>query len=607
MNSILISGCTVVDGSGEPPFRGCVVVEGDRIAFVGRGEECRGLDAERVIDAAGLYAAPGFIDVHSHFDETVLMHPSAESALLQGITTGVGGNCGYSPAPLHGWWLWSFWDEDVFLKLHPYKYYPDSVVLPLEEVKPLLKEELGLDVRWGSFREYVEVLKGVGIGVNLAVHVGHNTVRAQVMGRDYRRKATREEVEEMKRLVEEAMEAGAIGLSTGLDYEPGAHADTDEIVELATVVARYGGVYSTHWRRTGIRKASSGGLPRKIEGVQEAVEIGRRAGVRVEVSHLLPGYTVYPDNDEVWRVAARETVKVIERARESGLDVGFDVIPTETGGVFKIRYLASLLAPWLREAGSLDRLGHLLKARDYREEVRKSILEGKVYSLNPPLLAEQAKYIIILKSGVPGIAGLTLDDASKKLGKDIIDSVLEILTQDPATEVEVTRMLEIHEAALEELVKHRLSAVVTDTFLLGMKWGMKAPPHYLPHPNTYGCFPRFIKRFVLDRRLLTIEEAVMKITSIQASRMGLERRGLIRPGHYADIVVFRLEELNHPDEGDPRQPPGGVKYVIVNGVVAVENGKLTGARPGRVLLRGLGFHRSSISQPTSTPAPPESL
>ncbi|MDW8083034.1 MAG: amidohydrolase family protein [Sulfolobales archaeon] len=585
MYSIIVSGGVVVDGSGSPSFKGCVAVEEDKVAFVGREMECRNLEAENIVDASDLYVAPGFIDIHSHFDETLLLYPSAESALLQGITTGVGGNCGYSQAPLLSWWLWSFWDEEVVQKLYPYKYYPESAVFPLSEVKPLLKEVLGYEIRWSSFREYFEVLKNTDIGINIAVHVGHNTVRAQVMGRDYRRRAKPEEVEEMKKLVEDAMEAGAIGLSTGLDYEPGAYADTEELVELAKVVASYGGVYSTHWRRTGVRREAQRGLPRKIEGVFEAVEIGRRTGVRVEVSHLLPGYVVYPDSEELWRASARETIKVVEKARESGLDIGFDVIPAETGGVFKVRFLASLLAPWLREAGSLERLSYLLRARDYREEVKKGVLEGRVFYFNPLYIADIARYVVISKSRTPGVAGLTLEQISAKLGVDIVDAVFKLLIDDPETEIEIRKSVESHEAALEEFVKHRLAAVVTDTFTLDLKWEMKTPPYYLPHSNTYGCFPRYVREYVVNKKLLTIEEAIEKITRIPAERMRLVNRGSIRPGYYADLVVFDLGKLDHPLEGDPRQPPKGIRYVIVNGKIAVENGKLTGVRAGKVLLR----------------------
>jgi len=585
--SLLIKGGLVVDGSGNPPFRGCVLVEGDRIAFVGGEEECKGLDAGRVIDAEGLYVAPGFIDLHSHFDETALLYPDAESALLQGITTAIGGNCGFSPAPLRKWWLWSFWEEEVFLSLYPYKYYPDSVVVPLSEVKPKLKDVLGLEVTWGTFREFLDALRSRGLGINLAAQVGHNTLRAQVMGRDYRRKATRDEVEEMKSLLEESLEGGAIGMSTGLDYEPGAYADTEEIAELAKVVARYGGLYSTHWRRTGIRRAAQVTPPRKVDGLLEAIEVGRRTGVRVEVSHLLPAYSVYPDNDELWRAAARETLRIVEEALKSGVTVGFDVIPTETGGVFKIRYLASLLAPWLRELGDLERLGYFLGAKDFREEVKRSIAEGKVYMLSPTLIAELARYTLITRSRVSEVVGLSLYEASTKLGLDVVDAVLEIVWRDPYTEVEITRVPEMSERGLEELVRHKLSAVVTDTFLLDRRWEMRAPPYYLPHPNTYGCFPRFIRRYVITKGLLTVEEAVMKITSIPTKRAGLRDRGLIKQGYYADIVVFDLKELDHPMEGDPRQPPRGIRYVIVNGVVAVENGRLTGARAGRVLVRGV--------------------
>jgi len=584
--TLLITRGKIVDGTGSPPFKGCLAVEGDKIVFVGRGEECRELDAKKIIDAEGLYVAPGFIDLHSHFDETIIMYPQAESALLQGITTGVGGNCGFSLAPLTEWWLWSFWDEEVFQKIYPYKYYPASVVVPLDEVKPLLKEVLGLEIKWSSFKEYIEYLESLGIGINLALQVGHNTVRAQVMGRDYRRRAKNEEIAEMKRLVEEAMEAGAVGFSTGLDYEPGAHADTEEIVELAKIVARYGGLYSTHWRRTGVRREASRALPAKIRGVLEAVEVGERAGVKVEISHILPGYVVYPDNEELWRVAARETLKVVEEGQRKGIDVGFDVIPTSTGGVFKVRYLASLLAPWLRGAGSLERLGHLLRAEDFRREVRQGILEGRVFHLNPLHLEEQSKHIVIVKTEFSEVKGLNLREAAAKLNMTVVDAILEILAQDPRTEIEVLKSPEVHEAALEELVKHPSSSVVTDTFVLNMKWELKVPPYYLPHPNTYGCFPRFIRKFVVEKKLLSVEEAIKKITSIPAMRAGIKNRGLLKPGYFADIVVFDLNTLDHPLTGDPRVQPRGIRYVIVNGAIAVENGRITGIRAGRVLLRG---------------------
>ncbi|MEM4482124.1 MAG: amidohydrolase family protein, partial [Desulfurococcaceae archaeon] len=434
MFSILIIGGTIVDGFGNPPFEGCIGIEDDKIAFVGKLEECRGLDAKKVIEASNLFVSPGFIDLHSHFDETMLMYPSAECGLLQGITTAVGGNCGYSPAPLKKWWLWSFWEEEAIQRLYPYKYYPESAVVPLDEIKPLLRETLGLEINWSTFREYIDVLRATGIGVNIALQVGHNTIRAQVMGKDYKRKATTEEIREMKELVEEAMEAGAIGFSTGLDYEPGAYADTEEIIELAKVAAKYGGLYSTHWRRTGIRRGTSKLLPRKIEGIIEAIEVGRKAGIRVEISHLLPGYIVYPDNEELWRVSARETIKTIEKARESGLEIGFDVIPTETGGVFKIKYLASLLSPCIRDAGNLERLGNLLRAKDYRDEVKRNIQEGKIYSLNPFYITDLAKHITIVKSNVDGISGFTLYEVSEKLNKDIVDLILDLLSEDPTTE-----------------------------------------------------------------------------------------------------------------------------------------------------------------------------
>ncbi|MBC7339380.1 MAG: amidohydrolase family protein [Firmicutes bacterium] len=602
---IIVSGGQVLDGTGAAGFPGWVGVRGDRIAAVGALPVPEGVRAGRVLDAAGLAISPGFIDIHSHGDETLLLYPEAPSAVRQGITTFVGGNCGFSPAPLGDQWVLSFWEFDWWHEVAPYKYY-EPTMRPLEAVRRKAAEKHGLDIDWRSFGEFLARVEAARPVVNYVPLVGHNALRTMVMGTDYSRPARPEEISAMRDLLRQALEEGARGMSTGLDYEPGGYAETSEIVELARVLPEFGGIYATHWRRTGIRKGTP--QPALAQGLKEAVEIGRQAGVRVQVSHLLPAYRIFPDPPaSLLRAAAEATLEILDEGLRRGVDVSFDVIPNVDGGVVIAPYLVSLLAPWLRDAGSPERLAELLAAPDYQAEIREYIEAGKWYSLNPKADPRWAEAIVILQCEDASLEGKSLAAIARETASDPRDGARdpgagarETAGRGPAGRVAdplatlfdlVRRYPRLRarmgmlgrEEALGVFFSHPRSMACSDTFIFDDRWEVRHPPYFLPHPNTYGVFPRYLRRYAGP----SLEEGIARITSRPARALGFDDRGVIREGAFADLVVFDPASV---DEGgdylEPRRYPKGIRWVLVNGQVVVEDGLQHDARPGRVLGRG---------------------
>jgi len=333
---IIIKNGNIIDGTGSPPFTGNIGIKNGKIIYVTKSEIEE--DADITIDATNLTVTPGFIDVHAHADETLLIYPTADNYIAQGVTTVIGGNCGFSPAPVGDLWLLSFWELSWWHELQPFKYYP-PLMHPIEKVNEKLAEKFSFTIDWRTFNEFLNKVSKKGISVNYVPLVGHNAIRATVMGNDYKREAKLNEIEKMKEHVREALEAGAHGLSTGLDYAPGYFANTQELIELVKVIKEYDGIYATHWRRTGIRTETRRETrpPEKIKGIIEAIEIGRKTGVPVQISHILTAYTIYPPPPpSLLEAAAKATLKVIEDAKKNGVDVAFDVIPNTTGGVFSV-------------------------------------------------------------------------------------------------------------------------------------------------------------------------------------------------------------------------------------------------------------------------------
>jgi len=582
---ILIENGLIVDGTGSSPFKGFVGIQKGRIVYV--SSEKPKVDVKMVIDASELIVSPGFIDIHSHGDETILLYPKAENYVLQGVTTIVGGNCGYSPAPVGDFWLMSFWEMDWWHELKPYKYYA-PLMHPIDKVNEKLKEKFGFTIDWKTFNDFLNKVESKGLSINYIPLVGHGSIRAVVMGEDHKRKASQKEIDDMKVHLREAMDAGAHGMSSGLDYAPGYYADIQELIELVKVVKEYDGIYATHWRRTGIRTEARRETrpPEKIKGIIEAIEISEKTGVPVQISHISYGYVVYPPPPESLRKAMAEaTLEYINKALERGVDVTFDVIPNITGGVFSMPKLISLLSPWLRESGSLERFIENLKCEDYRRDIKEAIYNGKWYTINPTIDPYWMDNIIIRKCRNNDYIDKSLGEISTYKNMDPVDMLMNIIIEDPETLYEPSYTY-AGEESLDVFIKHPNSMIGADIFALDFKWEAKVPPYYLPHPNTYGAFSRYIKRFVRERKTLSLEEAIRKITYTPAKRMKIIDRGVIKVGAWADITIFNLDTIS--DRGtylEPRIPPVGIEYVIVNGEIVVKNGRHIGTLSGRVIRK----------------------
>ena len=575
---VIIRGGEIIDGSGSVRYKKDIGLQGDTIAAIG---ELSGASAARIVDATGQVVAPGFIDMHSHADQTVLMYPSGESAIAQGITTSVCGQCGFSPAPLNRHWTACFWEWNWWDKVSPRKYYQE-VVADLDMVKKHAKETDGLDITWSSFGEWLDVVERTRPGINIVPLVGHGTVRTAVMGTDYRRKATASEIEAMKRYVEEAMDSGAAGISNGMDYAPNCYCSVEESYEVIGVVARKGGLFSSHWRRTGLRQGF--GDPGLINGIREAVDIAKKTGVKLQLAHLSPGYLVSPSPTPKLSVcAAEETLAVIDAALKDGVDLAFDVIPNhQTGGVLHVKYVAAVLAPWLKESGTLEQFAANLRAPDLREEIRQYILSGKWFNLNPILQPGWANEMMIGKSKAGEFVGKTIAQIARERDQHPLDALMDVICADPYSIL--SRPSVGSDEVKRVFYRHPLAMVGIDTFLVNVTAEVKVPPYYLPNPNSFGGMARFIKHYALG--LLGLEEGIRRITSLPAQRLGLKDRGLIAEGMKADIVVFNPEAVAEKStDEEPRQYPEGFRWVFVNGQVAMEDGKLTLSRSGQVLRK----------------------
>jgi len=532
-----IVGGRIVDGSGNPWFYGDLAVKGDSVAKVGTvdASEC-----ERMMDVRGCYVCPGFIDIHTHSDTFVFRHPGCDSTLRQGVTTHLMGNCGDSAAPVRS-------PHDKRWRAHM---------------------EVPEDQSWETFDEYLRAVEGVKLGHNVASLVGHNAVRTAVIGWD-ERAPTASELETMRALTDEAMRAGAYGLSTGLVYPPGCFADTDEIVELAKVVARHGGMYASHIR--GERETI-------LDAIAEAIEIGRRSGARVQISHNCPKMGACGRTDE--------TLGMAMRAREEGLDVTIDNdVHTDFGprlGQALPQYLHRLPTPELTA---------LLADSGSRERVKREIVEDRLPAPGYGGLLKHGMFDRVFLLSVPGdraLEGKTVAEVASMRGRDPMDTYLDLLIE---TEDRARVICDyIDEADIKALLVHHLMMVSSDCATRSVAPDGTDDAY---EPCAFGEHPGILERYVRDEKIITMEEAIRKMTSFPAQKIGLFDRGLLRPGMKADITVVDLARVRdkatnrwphkYPFENYPHQYPEGIPYVVVNGGVAIDDGEQTEARMGAVL------------------------
>lgn len=527
MFDVLILNGTIIDGSGRPAYKADVGIVGDRIAAIG---QLAGREAGRILDAAGRYVTPGFIDMHSHSDEAAALNPRMESKIRQGVTLEVVGNCGESAAPLLG----------------------DAIK---EKEKDLARYNYTLD--WRSLEEYFNRLEAGGISNNLITLIGNGTIRAGVMGTAMRR-PTEPEMAQMKALLSDCLAAGAWGLSSGLIYPPSNYADTAELIELSKVVARYGGIYATH-----IRNEST----HLLEAVAEAITIGQEAGVSVEIAHHKAA------GKANWG-KVKESLAMIEEARARGIAVTCDQYPyiaSSTG-------LSVIIPDWAHEGGK-EALVQRLQDPATRQRIAQEIKTERPGWENVSLESGWHNILIAQARNHRELEGKTTWDLAELWGKDPVEASMDLLI---AEEGEVA-------VVIFSMCEEDVQTVMRAPFVMvGSDASAKAPYGPLsqgkPHPRAYGAFPRVLGRYVRELGLLSWEEAVHKMTGLPAAKLGLARRGLLKEGYYADMVVF--DPTTVADTAtfvEPHRYPVGIDYVLVNGVLTVEKGEHTGALAGRVL------------------------
>jgi len=528
---VVITNGHIVDGTGSPWYAADVGIRAGRIAAIGH---LAGAPARRTIDAHGMVVAPGFIDMLGQSELSILVNPHLPSKIYQGITTEVTGEGG-SVAPLN----------DAILRADHVTY-----------------EHYGLRPDWRTFGEYFARLRRQGMGINLASYVGATQVRRMVLG-DGNRAPNAAELERMKELVRQAMREGAIGLSTALQYAPAPYASTEELIALAAEAARWGGTYASHIRDEG--NAIDAAL-------DEAFRIGREAGIPVEIWHLKAA-----GKDNWGRMP--EIVARIQRARQSGVDVAADTYAYTAG----FNSFSAIVPPWAHDGGD-RKLIERLKDPALRARIRKEMERPSNQWNNEWLqVAGPESFLIgaVQNPKLLPIQGKNLAEIGRLWHQDPIDAAFDILIRDEAfTEVALFMMAE---PDVTLALQQPWVSVCNDSQGTAPD-GLLGKEH--PHPRAYGAFPHILSKYVRQEKKLTLEDAIRKFTALPAGRMRFAGRGVLKAGMWADVVVFDPATIRDVATYDnPNQLSEGMRFVLVNGVAVIEEGKMTNALPGKVLDR----------------------
>jgi len=584
---VLIKNALIVDGTGVLPYKGALFVKNERIHAVGEVSGDLKGDAKTVIDAKGMAVTPGFIDVHNHVDLSILYYPNAQSYVMQGITSFVGGHCGDSTGPYNEFIGEPWFYIDLYQDVRP-KMGRGGWLIPKDDFNVRHKELYGWEVDWNTMAGYFKKVEETGMTPNMLPLVGHGDIRSFVMGMDYKRYAKKKEVRQMRELTEQAMLDGCCGLSVGRGYEPGSWANFEEILACAKVSAKYGGIYNSHCLRTGPRRdmKPNEAPANPIYGVLEAIDIGRKAKMSVQISHLGNQFTVTPpDNKIMTEAAIRATLKTVDEANEEGLNVHFDVIPHhQSGGIFTSPYLIGIFSKWLKIAGTPEQLVNAFRMYDLRDEVKEQINSGKMRMLNPKRDPKWAEKRFIREHKKKEWVDKNVSEIAEILEKSPVDALFEIISGDPMCKAQTIRNKD--DWIKLEYYKHPNMMIGCDTFAVDEKTQNRHPTWMLPSQNAFGGHPGYLKRMVRETGLLSIEEAVRKITSLPATKFKMTDRGVLKPGAYADITVWDPEIITDMGTAiEPRQYPKGIEYVIINGETVVKKGKQNKAMPGKILYR----------------------
>lgn len=531
---LILRNGLVIDGTGRPGFRADAAISGDRIVRIGNLKNAK---ATREIDAKGMVVAPGFIDMLGQSETYLLIDPRAMSKVMMGVTTEVTGE-GESIAPVN-----------------------DRLIKEQED----FNRRYNLNIDWRTLAEYFKRLEKQGTGVNVATFVGATQIREYVVGYD-NRPPTPAELEKMKQLVASAMKDGALGVSTSLQYVPARFAKTDEIVELAKVAHQYGGIYATHQR------SEANALD---ESLAEVFQIARQADIPVEIWHLK---TAYKKN---WG-RMPEVLAKIRRARAQGLDITADIYPYIAGSTS----LSACLPPWALEGGTEKMLGRLRDPR-VRQQLKKEIpADSKDWENIYRGSGGPSGVLIgsVVNRDLEAMQGKRLSQIAAEQGKEPLDALFDLILADHGQTGAIYFMMS--EDDMRAAMQSPFVSFCTDSGARandGPLAGSKS------HPRGWGSYPRILGRYVRDEHLLTLAQAIHKMTGLPAKRVGLRDRGVLREGAFADITIFDPKTvIDRATFEMPNQHPAGINYVIINGRLEVDNGQRTPALAGKV-LRGPGY------------------
>ncbi len=545
MYSLVVKNVKVIDGLGNPWFYADVGIKGERIAHVGRVET---RDAQKIIDGKDMALAPGFIDMHSHSEMIFLNKKQPdllEGRVRQGITTEIMGNCGISVSPVR------------------------------DEIKPVMEASVGwmtpdkVPWQWNSMGEYLDIVEKNGVVVNVGTLTGHGAIRALVKGFSGGISSP-EEIEDMKGFLKETFEQGSFGLSSGLIYAPGMFADTHELTELGKIVSQYDRIYTSHIR---------GSSETDIEAQQELIEIGEKTGCRVHRSH----YEAF--GHENWH-KIEMTLRMDEEARARGIDMAYDMFPYTAAMTMMI----AIYPPWSLDGGwprFVERVNDPKSRKKIEKDIEEVVPEWPTWLPGswPHNLVKAAGWEKVYIGYIPseknkGFEGLNLVQLGQRVGKSPFDSITNLLVEEGGA---ISQLIfgvsgdRNNDAPIRAIIQHPLGGYATDAIDIGRG---------KPHPAAYGTYPRILGRYVREEKLLPLEDAVRRMTSFPANRLGLKERGIIAEGYFADLVLFDPEKISdRATYEDPRQFPEGIHYVIVNGQVLLENGQVKGILPGKVLRK----------------------
>lgn len=523
MLDVLIKNGTIIDGTGSPMFKGDVGIKEGIITSIGN---LQNEAASSIIDATNRYVSPGFIDVNNHSDTywRIFNDPLLESMVYQGVTTIIGGNCGSSLAPLTN----------------------HEVISSIQKWADISK----INFNWLKMKEFLDEVEKKQLSVNFGSLVGHGTLRRGLIG-DEVRDISPQEMEVMKKMLVSAMKEGALGLSTGLVYSHAKLASSREIAELAEIVKKYNGVYTTHIR---------GESHELIRAVEEAIRISQNSGARLQISHLkVMGKRNWP--------LMEEALNLVETARTSGIDVHFDVYPyTSTGSVLYI-----LIPDWVSEGGRKMMLARL-KDEDIRARVIKEMRENEY---------DYSKITISISSLDKNLNHKKITEIANAQGKTVEDAVIDVLI---ASDGRVITMMEVlSDKNVDKGVQNPFSIISSN----GSGYNIEhMQTGEFVHPRNFGSFPRVLSTYVKERGVISWEEAINKMSGRPAEKFKLKKRGFIEKGNFADIVVFDPETIqDKADINNPYQYPIGIEWVLVNGKITLQQGKHNGSRAGQVIRR----------------------